>query len=125
MQATNLDTAYYRADYIDGIVEVQYKDDVYLTLESAKQVVAERLDFFGQKTYPVLLKSSRLKGIDRAARKYLFSEGLQNIKAIALVPGNKVGQMLVTFLVAFERPPIPCRTFSTDEEARLWLKIYA
>ncbi len=125
MQGAKLDTAYCSADCIDGIIEVQNKDDVYLTLESAKKIVEKRLGFSGQKTYPVLLKSSRSKGMDRAARKYLFLDGLKNMNAMALVPGNKVGQMLTTFLVAFERLPIPYKVFKTREEARKWLKNFS
>jgi hypothetical protein len=122
MQGKILDTKYVSAELIDGIIEVQYKDDVYITLTEAQEVVKERIAFFGDKEYPYLFKASRLKGIDRAARKFFFNEGLVNVNAIALVPGNKVGQMITTVLVSFERPPIPCKVFKSHGEARIWLK---
>lgn len=124
MQNKLFDTDYVTAEYIDGIIEVQYKEDVYITLKEAKFIVDERLKFFGDQQYPCLMKSSRLKGIDREARKYFFNEGLTNLLAIALVPDNKVGQMLTTILVHFENPKIPCRVFRSNEEARSWLKQY-
>lgn len=124
MQNKVLDTEYLTARCVDGIIEVQYKDNVYITLKEAKYIVEERLKFFGDEQYPCLLRSSRLKGIDRAGRNYLFSEGLLNLLALALVPNNKVEKMLTTILVNFERPEIPCRVFKSHDEARTWLKQY-
>lgn len=112
------------AECVNGILEVQYKDDVYITLEEAKYIVDQRLKFFEDQQYPCLFRSSRLKGIDREARKYLFNEGLKNLNAIALVPNNKVGQMITTIVVNFERPKIPWAVFKKHEEAREWLKNY-
>lgn len=125
MPETLLDTTYFSATCIDGIVELQYKDGIYITLAVAKKIVQERLELFGDATYLLLYKTSKLKGMDRAARQYLFSEGLKNIKVIALVHGNKVGQMLATFMIAFKKLPIPCKTFHTHEEARVWLKNFS
>lgn len=122
MEKAKLDTTYFSAECVDGIVEIQYKGELYLTLELAQDIVAKRLSTFADRDYPYLLKSSRLKGMNRAARKYFFAEGLKNMNAMAMVPDNKVGQMLTTFLIAFERPPIPCKVFRTHDEAREWLK---
>ncbi len=124
MQSEVFDIEYLTAQCVDGIMEVQYKDNVYITLEEAKYIVEERIKFFGDHQYPCLLKSSRLKGIDRQARKYLFNEGLTNLLAIALVPNNKVGQMITTIVVNFESPKIPWGVFKSHEEARNWLKQY-
>lgn len=125
MEETKLDTTYFSAECINGIVEIQYKGELYLTLDLAREIVEARLLSFGDRDYPYLLKSSRLKGMDRAARKYFFSEGLKKMNAMAMVPDNKVGQMLTTFLIAFERPPIPCKVFRTHEEARKWLEHFS
>lgn len=124
MQDKVLDTEYLTAECVDGIVEVQYKDNVFITIEEARHIVQERLNFFGDHQFPCLLKSSKLKGIDREARKYLFTEGVTNLLAIALVPNNKVGLMLTTIMVNFEKPDIPCRVFKSHEDARRWLKQY-
>jgi len=124
MQNKTFDTDYVTAQCVDGIVEVQYKEDVYITLREAEYIVKERLKFFGNEKYPCLLRSSRLKGINRAGRNYFFGEGLVNLLALALVPKNKVEKMLTTILVTFERPKIPCRVFKSHDEARGWLKQY-
>jgi hypothetical protein len=124
MQNNVLDTEFFTATVVDGILEVQYKDNVYITIEEAKNIVRGRLKFFGDAQYPCLLKSSKLKGVDREARKYLFTEGVTNLLAIALVPKNKVGQMLTTILVNFEKPDIACRVFKSHEAARQWLRQY-
>lgn len=123
-QSKTFNSPYLSAKLVAGIIEVQYKDGVYITLEEAKHIVEERLAFFGDNSYPFLLKSSKLKGMDRAARKYFFGEGLANIKAMAFVPGNKVGKMITTVLITFERPKIPYKVFKTHDEARDWLRIY-
>ncbi|MFP4089744.1 MAG: STAS/SEC14 domain-containing protein [Cyclobacteriaceae bacterium] len=122
MQDKILDNKYYRAEMQDGIMIVQYKPGLHITLKEAREIVQARLDHFGNISYPVIFKSSRVKSIDKAARSYLFKEGHINLKAIALIEQTKVEKVMLSIMLNFDRPPIPCRAFDNEMDAIAWLQ---
>lgn len=124
MEEKILDNQYCTAQLIDGIVEVQYKAGLHITLTEAKEIVKARLDFFGELQFPTLLKSSRIKTIDKAARDFLFKEGQVNITAMALIQTSKVEKVVVNIIQTYNKPSIPCKAFESEESARKWLRQY-
>lgn len=124
MNQKKFENDYFYAELNDEIVTVQYKPNLHLKLDDAKRIVSERLDFFGDLQTPVLIKSSRIKSIDKQAREYLFSEGLVNITAIALVETSTVEKVLTAIVFNFTKPKIPHKVFSNNQEAIKWLRKY-
>ncbi|MEK6478880.1 hypothetical protein WJR50_15140 [Catalinimonas sp. 4WD22] len=122
MNHKKFENDYFYAELNDDIVTVQYKPNLHLKLEDAKRIVSERLDYFGDLKSPVLIKSSRIKSIDKQAREYLFSEGLINITAIALVETSTVEKVLTTIVFNFNKPKIPHKVFSDNQDAIKWLR---
>jgi len=117
-----VDNPYFTAEMVAGIVEVQYKPGLHITLREAKEIVTIRQEAFGEIDYPVLLKTSRIKTVDKAARRYFFNEGLVNFKAIAMVQTSKLEKILTTVILTFDPPSVPMRVFESEDEARTWLK---
>lgn len=122
MNQNKFENDYFYAELNDNIVTVQYKPNLHLKLADAQRIVSERLEYFGNLKTPVLIKSSRIKSIDKQAREYLFNEGLVNITAIALVETSTVEKVLTTIVFNFNKPRIPHKVFSSNQDAIKWLR---
>lgn len=120
----HLETQYYVAELQDSIMYVQYKPLVNINLEDAKEIVAQRLRHFKDLQFPVLIKSAKVKSVDKPARKFLFNQGLINVKAVAFVEGRNMDRMIATFMFGFETPRVPCQSFNNEAEAVTWLRQY-
>ena len=116
------ENAYMWLEYEDGIVKVQYKPDLLLNLEDARKIVAYRLELLGDKEYPVLIRSSRLKKLEKEARQYFFTEGMVNFKAMAFLEKSAIEKMLSALIFSLNRPKIPHKVFSDEAEAIKWLE---
>lgn len=121
-----LETKYYVAELKENIIRVQYKPRLHLTFEDAAQIVDERLLYYQDLQAPVLIKSAKIKMIDKAARDYLFDQekGLKNLKAIAIVYSNILTKLMATILFYRHTPAIPHRMFKDEQKALDWLKQY-
>lgn len=119
-----LETKHFVAEFADEIIQVQYKPCRHISLEDAEQIVAERLKFFKDLAAPVLIKNAKVKSVEKAAREFLFDpeRGLKNVKAVAVVYGNVVNQMLATMIFHRHTPAIPHKMFTDEQKAILWLK---
>ena len=125
MKSNYLETQYYVAELRENILHVQYKPHLHITLVDAEAIVAQRLAFFKDLQCPVLIKSAKVKSVDKKARSFLFQEGLVNIKAVAFVEGHNMDRILATFLFGFESPEVPCQMFEDEPKALAWLRQYA
>ncbi len=121
-----LETKHFVSELRENIILVQFKPNLHLTYEDAEQIVNERLLYYQNLEVPVLIKNAKIKGIDKAAREYLFDKekGLKNIKAVALVHANAINKMLATFIFHHHTPSVPHRMFTDEQKAFLWLKQY-
>ena len=124
MRRGYLETKYYTAELREGVLHTQYKPLVHLNLHDAKAIVAGRLDFFQDLQAPILIKSAKVKRIDKEARDYLFSDGLININAMAFIEGKNMNRMVTTFMFRANSPTVPCQTFDDEQEALVWLQQY-
>jgi hypothetical protein len=115
------ETEYLWLEFKNGIARAQYKPGVKISLEDARTIVRQRLEQLGDRQYPALVKSTKIKLLDRAAREYLFKEGIVNFKALAFIEKKSLEKMLGNAMLRISRPGIPCRIFSTEEEALEWL----
>lgn len=119
-----LETKYFVSEFIDNIIQVQYRPSLHLTLEDAEQIVASRLAFYKDLEAPVLIKNARVKSIERAAREYLFDpeKGLKNVKAVAVVHSNIFTRLMVTLIFHRHTPAVPHKMFTDEKKAISWLK---
>jgi len=117
---------YYTATLTDGIVQVQYHRLSHISMQDARTLVADRIHYFQDLQFPVLIKEAKIKSIDKAARDFLFDAqlGLKNIKAIAFVESSAVDQILLKFIFHQHTPKIPHRSFRNETDALAWLNLY-
>lgn len=124
MKSNYLETQYYVAELDENILHVQYKSLIRINLDDAKAIVTQRLAFFKDLQFPVLIKSAKVKSVDKEARNFLFREGLINVKAVAFIEGYNMDRVLATYLFGLKSPDIPCEMFETEEKAVAWLRQY-
>lgn len=122
---TVLDTPFVHLELKDGIVIGHYKSDQRITLEIAREVVKMRYEFYNKKSYPVLVYDNGVKSIDKAARDFFASkEGNIGVTAGAVVVKSSFTMMMVNFIFQISRPVIPCKIFTDEEKAIVWLNKY-
>ena len=111
--------------WIGPILEATYKSGPKIDLATAKNILRERLEFTEGKSVPVLVIDSGLVSMDKTARDFLSSnEGIQGIRASALISSSIVNSMLVNFILKISRPELPVKVFTKREDALEWLKTF-
>ncbi len=118
----SLDTPYVHYFLQGDLLTGTYKKSSRITLEIAKEIVKERLDFTGNQPVAVLIYNEGVKTVDKKARDYFTSdEGVQHLVAAAYVVENKFSSFIANFFVAITKTKIPVRIFSNKQAALKWL----
>ena len=121
----NTDEVYFKLS--DDILYLTYKKGVKMTLEKAKLMVENRLDFTKQLSYPLLVDDKGLASMDKEARDFLSSkEGVRGVKAGAILTSSAFNTMLANFFlkINFVKLIIPAKLFTNKDSAVQWLNGY-
>lgn len=91
-------------------------------LEEAKSVVALRHTI--QKDQRLFFADiSKVSSVSKEARDYFASSyATDKVIAVAFYTSSIISRMLVTFFLAFNRPDVPSKIFSDEQEAMQWLR---
>ena len=106
----------------NGILYVMYRKGLYLRLEDAKIIVADRLKFQQGVVYPAYCDFQGVIRGDKAARDYLANEGSAMVSAIACHITSPAVRIITNIYVTFSRPKVITRMFSKKEYAISFLK---
>ncbi|MFN6947157.1 MAG: hypothetical protein ACK4ND_19620 [Cytophagaceae bacterium] len=109
----------------NGILYSAYAPNTYLDLETAKEVVRERLKLSNGILRPVFSNITNIVKIDKEARTF-FSHGdsIKLVSAIAILTTNKLQEIAGNFYINFDRPPLPTKLFISEKKALDWLEIF-
>ena len=124
MKNFSYEADFYRFLYKDEILRLTYINGP-ISLDIAKEVVAKRLELTKGNSVLLLIDDESLKGIDPDARDFLSSkDGVEGLKAAALLSGNYFSQHLANFFlkISFKKQTMPARVFRNEDEAIGWLK---
>ena len=105
----------------DGILSIRYHGGVSIDFDAAVQIVKDRLLMQQGERLPVLCDIRGVKEINKSARGYLAAEGSVLIKAAAFIIESPVSEVLSSFYLRTNKPPIPNRSFQSIEEAKSFL----
>lgn len=117
--------AYVRLEIKDGLLFCTYQNNLEITLDVAKNMIASRFALVQNKAYPTLIDGRQLKSIDWDAREYFASEeGRQGIKAAALLSGSKLTIYIGNFFlrITYKTRSVPAKLFTNKEKALEWLE---
>ncbi len=105
-----------------GILFFEYKPNTSIDLEVAMRVVADRIAFQNERQLPVFCDTRGIVSIDKAARDYLAKSGSLLAKAVALIGSENVSMTMSTFYLEINKPSVPTRIFTVEQEAMDYLK---
>lgn len=108
----------------EGILQCIYHSSVFLDLEAAEKVLADRIKFQGEKIYPVFCDTRGIRDTDKSARDYLAKEGSFMISAVAFLVNPPISQAILDFYIRTSKPTIPTEVFTEKYEAIKFLKSY-
>ncbi len=108
----------------DGLLYAKFKNDV-IDAKRAQDIVAQRLSFIEEGTFPIIIDGSGVKDITKEARTVLSSEEANRYTvALAVIIRSPINRVLANFFLRFQQPPYPLRLFKNIEDAQEWLKQY-
>ncbi len=107
----------------DGIVRVKVKPNIEISLQDAQAAIRAVSNVCGGKRCPALVDMRGLVGMDRGARLYFAGEETAKVEsAAALIIESLLSKAIGNFFMGLNKPIIPTRLFTSEEEALAWLK---
>jgi hypothetical protein len=108
----------------DDILFFKYSPQLEMTLDIAKELVANRLEYTNGKWMYTLIDGSNLKSTTKEARDYMANPegGLKGILAGAFLSNSVVTTVIINLYLSINKPPTPAKFFSNKENAVKWLK---
>lgn len=96
------------------------------TIDDAKEVITAVNNIAGNKKYPVLIDSSKVKEMTPESRTYYQSkEAVLYVSAIAIIITSGMSRVTADFFVGLQKlPGTPRKLFNEENKARQWLKNY-
>ena len=109
----------------DGIIEFFLKNNMTLNLEDAKQIVQATGEVGEGKKHLILITAGNFTLVDTEVRYYTASpEANIYTIATAIVVNNLPQKLLGNAFIKFNKPPLPTRLFTKEDEATKWLKTF-
>lgn len=107
----------------DGIVQVNFGDNVELDLKETKEIVEAISKITGGKKAQVLNIAGKNTTATREARNYSASEaGGECTLADAFVVNNLPQKLIGNFYLNFNKPMVNTKIFNSVDDALKWLK---
>lgn len=106
-----------------GILRTVMKEGMHVTLQDAEAHIAAGLELTGGNKHPILVNFQNIKSMDRSARAFYAGSNTTRLeKAVAIVIGSPIGQIIGNFFIGLNRSTVPTRLFTSEETAMEWLK---
>lgn len=106
----------------NGILIFEYKPNTILNLEVAQYIVADRIHFQNEKSFPVLCDVRGIVSTEKAGRDYLAQSGSVLTKAVALIVHQQVSLTISNFYLRISKPTVPTQLFNNKEDALAYLE---
>lgn len=103
-----------------GIVIANFRQELQVDINLAKQIVSERLAFQNGEKYPVIIYLNKINP-SKEARSFMGNEGIKDITIGAFIVKNAIEKVLINFFLSIEKPPIPAKAFTNEEDAISWI----
>lgn len=107
----------------EGIARTCVKENAEITLELAKENTESVNTLYKGKKFPILIDSRGIKSMSRDAREHFSTKGRDTkTNAFGIIIGSPISRVLGNFYLGINKPPVPTKLFSSEEEALDWLK---
>jgi len=105
----------------DGIL-VSVSKSPRRTVENIKGNIALVKKITNNKKSPLLIYLSASPIPDKETRKFVNAQLANTYSAMAMVSKPGLASIIMKFLFKFNKPPIPMKNFTDEDEARRWLR---
>jgi hypothetical protein len=116
------ESSYIKMSIKSSILHCKYAPNLQLSEDVARSCVEGRIFLSRGKSYPVLVDMLGVVSTTHEASEYMMSLGSTLTKANAFMTGSWVSRVLGNLILAFDKPEIPTRLFTSEEKARKWLQ---
>jgi hypothetical protein len=107
------------------IIIARFRTGAEVTLDDSRANVALCLQRNAGRRRPLLVDLRGVKSQTAEARSYLAGrEGVQVSQAVGLLIGSPVSRVLGNFYLGLNKPSVPTRLFTSEEEAQAWLRSF-
>lgn len=106
----------------EGILFFKYKPNTVINYAVAQRVVADRIQFQNERSFPVLCDVRGVVTADKAGRDYLAQSGSILATAVGLLVSEKVLFTIGTFYLQISKPSVPTQLFENEAAALEYLK---
>jgi len=100
-----------------------YAPRLEIDLNTAKELIENRVEFAGGKPMYTLLDFTNVKSVTKEARDYMNSPegGLKGLLGGAFLSNNVVATLFINLFLKVSHPVIPAKFFTDRTEALNWL----
>jgi len=105
----------------DGIL-VSVSKSPRRTVENIKGNIVLVKKITNNKKSPLLIYLSASPIPDKETRKFVNAQLANTYSAMAMVSKPGLASIIMKFLFKFNKPPIPMKNFTDEDEARKWLR---
>lgn len=123
VQLTENKTSVYWFDE-DGILCSVYKKAPPISLEESRQILEEFKRITQGRKFCMLLDITFSTPGDKESREFAAVEFPKIVTAMAMISASPMGRMLANLFFALKPTPYPAKIFTTEQEAKAWLKQY-
>jgi len=107
----------------DGVGRTKVKLGADVTLKEAKENSDAVNSFYKGDKFPLLIDARGIRSMTRDARNQFSLKGRESgVKAFAIIIDSTISKVVGNFFMGINKPIVPARLFTNEEEALVWLK---
>jgi hypothetical protein len=107
----------------DGIARTIVKKNAEVTLKEAKENTVAVFSLYKDKKFPLLIDSRNIKYITKEARDHFSINNRETlITCFGIIIDSPLSRIIGNFFMGLNKPSIPAKLFTNEEEALKWLK---
>ncbi len=116
-------TCYHTWQEDDGVVRTKVKPGADVTLKEAKENSDAVNSFYYGEKFPLMIDARGIRSMTREARSQFSLKGRNSgAKAFAIVIDSSISKVVGNFFMGLNKPEVPARLFTDEDEALKWLK---
>lgn len=106
-----------------GHVQATMVEGAHFGEAEAREAVAVMWRMMNETRRPVLVDMRGIRSETREAREYFTSEDVAaRVSSVAILIGSPVSKMVANFFLRLGNHRVPTRLFTSEDEARAWLR---
>lgn len=108
--------------YTNNILEIKTGDNYFYSLIDVKEILQAIIEISDGKKKKILILPGEYSDCDIEARKFITSnEVCDEVSAFAIIPSSLAQRLLTSFIINFDKPSVPAKSFHSVKKGIEWL----